>query len=155
MIGKDVKNVKQYIMEGRRPMLLRCQIGVAPAGMQLLSSPSSRSLLSPSSSINYSSPARESSSSITDEEALSLSSKHLTSVSPRNSEELSICIPENDPNSLASVSPVQHTPPSDGEAKQVHRFYRFVSPRSDDSVTDKLTTDPSVSEVETGKESEE
>lgn len=147
MIGKDVKNVKQYIMEGRRPMLLRCQIGVAPAGMQFLSSSSSRSLLSPSSSINHSYTTRDSSSSITDEEGLSLSSKVSATVSPRNSEEFSICIPESDSNALSSSSPVQHTPPSDSESKQVYRFYRFVSPRSDDNASDKLTTDPSVSEV--------
>lgn len=147
MIGKDVKEVKHYIMEGRRPMLIRCQIGVAPAEMQSLSSPSSRSLLSPGSSINYSYSTRDSSSSITDEEALSLSAKIPAGSSPRNSEELSICIPENDSGVATSVSPMQHTPPSDSESKQVHRFYRFVSPRSEENESETLGRDLSVSEV--------
>lgn len=155
MIGKDVKNVKQCIMEGRRPMLIRCQIGVAPAGMQSLSSPSSRSLLSPSSSINYSYSTRDSSSSVTDEEALSLSSKIPGASSPRNSEDLSICIPENDSSAPASVSPMQHTPPSDSESKQVHRFYRFVSPRSEENDSDTLGRDLSVSEVRMERRGEE
>lgn len=43
MIGKEHKEVKRILGEERRPLILRCQIGVVPAVMSSLLVPSSRS----------------------------------------------------------------------------------------------------------------
>ena len=138
--------MKQIIEEASRPLLLRCQIGVAPQMMNEVCSPYVRSsssslhegLMSPGGEESLKEPMTP----------LYRNSVDIIHRQSQSCEELSISFSEGDVNStpMYQYSPFLPTPVDD-EQKRVRRFYRFVTPSQADSGAEGLSADTEVSDV--------
>jgi len=153
MIGKEHKEVKRILGEERRPLILRCQIGVVPAVMSSLLVPSSRSFQASPSGIE----ALRCSAVLTSQEEMEefqtmiqdckrkCEESEVMRTSSKEGDDLSISFtPEYDSLHGPSLpwSPILQTP-SEEEATRVHRYYNYVSPAASSdgsSMTEKLST---------------
>ena len=157
VIGKEYKEVRKIVEEERRPLLLRCQIGVAPAVMSSLLLPSSRSFQSSPSGLE----ALRSSAVLTSQEEVEEfqtmiqnckrkgEESEMVRTSSKEGDDLSITFStayESSHGPSLPWSPVLPTP-SEEEATRIHRYYNYVSPSASSdgpSMTEKLSTTSSM-----------